>query len=294
MICWEEEKKIKIAVIGGDKREEVMIRCLAEAGHSITVLSDKEYTHPNITSYTDLKKVVKDHPLIIAPMSNTDQKGVVKSTFVESRVQLTEDFFGSLDKKALFFIGIAKPIIKKYLENSSIQYIETAKIDELAILNAIPTAEGAIKIAIEESDITIHDSKIITYGLGKVGLSLAWRLKALGAISYAVTRDRAAIARGKDMGIQMLTYDQLEENLPEMDIVFNTVPAKIINRESIALMKKSAVIIDLASAPGGVDFKAAKEMGIKSVLALGLPGKDAPVTAGKILAEIIPDIINKL
>jgi len=284
---------INIAIIGGDRREEVMIQCLADRGYKLSVLTENHIKHPNITCYTDLKKVVDNKNVVIAPMSSTDKNGVVKSTFISGKVQLTKDFFQLLKKDTLFLIGVAKPKVKKIMENELIKYIEMARLDDLAIMNAIPTAEGAIKIAIEESEKTIFASKILTYGLGKVGLSLAWRLKALGAESYAVTRDKAAFARGKDLGIKMLTYDQVDDYLPVMGVIYNTVPKKIITGESISLMKKDTLIIDLASSPGGVDFKAADQMGIKTIQALGLPGKVAPVTAGKILAEIIPNIINK-
>jgi len=287
------EIKIKIAIIGGDKREEIMIQCLADKGYKLSVLTENQIEHPNVTCYTAVDKVVSNQRVVIAPMSGTDQNGILKSTFIRNKVQLTKEFFRLLTKDTLFLIGIAKPAVKKILEDELIQYIEMACLDDLAIMNAIPTAEGAIKIAIEESGQTIFGSNILTYGLGKVGLSIAWRLKALGAESYAVTRNKAAMARGKDLGIKMLTYNQLEEYLSVMEIIYNTVPKKIITANSISLMQKKTLMIDLASAPGGIDFEAADQMGIKTIQALGLPGKVAPITAGKILAEIIPSIINR-
>lgn len=285
-------RKIKIAVIGGDRREEVMVENLAEKGYKLLVLSDRPLKGPGLFISSDIEKVIKDADIVIAPMTSTDEEGFLKNTFVEERIQLNSEFFNLMKKEALFLIGFVLPDLKKLLEDKGINYIELSRLDELAILNAVPTAEAAIKIAIEETDITIADSNVLVYGLGKTGLSLAWRLKLLGANTYGVTRNKAAIARGKDLGIKMLTYDTLVEHLPEMDILFNTVPALIIDRESIALLKEDALIIDLASAPGGTDFTAAREKGIKAILAPGLPGKTAPVTAGKILAELIPDIIN--
>lgn len=285
-------RKIKIAVIGGDRREEVLVENLAEKGYKLSVLSDRPLKGPGLFISSDIEKVIKDADIVIAPMTSTDEEGFLKNTFVEERIQLNSEFFNLMKKEALFLIGFVLPDLKKLLEDKGINYIELSRLDELAILNAVPTAEAAIKIAIEETDITIADSNVLVCGLGKTGLSLAWRLKLLGANTYGVTRNKAAIARGKDLGIKMLTYDTLAEHLPEMDILFNTVPALIIDRESIALLKEDALIIDLASAPGGTDFTAAREKGIKAILAPGLPGKTAPVTAGKILAELIPDIIN--
>ena len=59
-------------------------------------------------------------------------------------------------------------------------------------------------------------------------------------------------------------------------------------------MAKHTVIIDLASPPGGTDFALATEMGIKTIHALGLPGKVAPVTAGRILAAFYPALLADL
>ncbi len=285
---------IEIGVIGGDKREEVLINILAEKGYKIRVLhTPVDSPSKNIEYYDQLEPVVREADLVLAPMSSTDQNGYLKSTFVDRKIRLDKNFFEELPSDAVFMIGVARPDIQELLYQREIDFIELARLDELAILNAIPTAEGAIKIAIEETPFTIFGSRVLVLGLGKVGLTLAWRLKALGAECYAVTRDRGAMARGKDLGIKMIKYEEIMGYLPEFDILFNTVPAKIIGREYISVLKKNAVIIDLASSPGGTDFRAAEEKGLKAILALGLPGKIAPETGGEILGEVISDLIKK-
>lgn len=270
-----------------------MIPILSKKGFKITILDTSNNTAGNIKYSTSLKEVIGNADIVIAPMSSTDQNGYLKATFDGRKLKLDQGFFELMNKKALFIIGIARTIVKDKLEENEIQYIELARLDEVAILNAIPTAEAAIKIAIEETDFTIHGSTTLVMGLGRIGLPLAWRLKQLGAISLAITRDREAIARGKDLGISMNGYDNLEKILPEVDIVFNTVPARILTKEYINLLKKESLIIDLASTPGGTDFDAAEKRGIKALLALGLPGKYAPKTAGKIIADVIPEIIQE-
>ncbi|MFW6022451.1 MAG: dipicolinate synthase subunit DpsA [Halanaerobiaceae bacterium] len=282
-----------MAVIGGDKREKVLVEKLLDKGYSISVLSDSNFNNDNVKVSVEMKKVVENADVVLASMSSTDEKGFLKSTFIDEKIKLDEDFFELLSQDALFLIGIAVPKIKSIMDDRNIQYIELARLDNLAIMNAIPTAEGAIKIAIEETEITLYNSRIIIYGLGKVGFALAWRLKMLGAEVFAVTRDKTATARGHDLGIKMLTYQELNKKLPDIDIIYNTVPARIIDAEAISLLKKDTIIIDLASSPGGTDFEIANEMGIKAILALGLPGKIAPITAGMLLADIIPDLISE-
>lgn len=290
--CREGEKKIKIAVIGGDRREEVLIKSLAERGFNLSVFSDQTIDQTNIVYDNNLKNVLVDADVVIAPMSSTDKDCYLKSTFVKNKIQINPDFFNKINKKPLFLIGFATEKLKKLLESRSISYIELARLENLAVMNAIPTAEAAIKIGIEEMKRTIHGSRSIVYGLGKVGLTLAWRLRLLGSDTHAVTRNKVAIARGKDLGLKMISYESLSKYLSEMDIVYNTVPAMLIDSDSITLLDKDSVIIDLASYPGGTDFVAAEKKGIKAIHAIGLPGKVAPLTAGKILAEIIPGLIK--
>jgi dipicolinate synthase subunit A len=270
-----------------------LIHILASKGFKIRVLKQAPaQQEPWIIYSEEIDEVIKGAKMIIAPMSGTDEEGFLKSTFVNYRVKLDQAFFEKLSRDTLFMIGIAGNSLKQIMESCSIRYLELARLEEVAILNAIPTAEGAIKLAIEETDYTIFGSKSLVLGLGKVGLTLAWRLRLLGADTYAVTRNRAAIARGRDLGIKMLSYDKLKDRLPEIDMLFNTVPALILDREYLSILKRNAIIIDLASSPGGTDFQAAEEMGIKALLAPGLPGKIAPRTAGEILADIIPELMS--
>lgn len=288
----EEEKTINIAVIGGDKREEVLVKILAEKGFKVTVLAENNLNIPDIFYTDNLAILLHDADIVIAPISGTDENSFLKSTFIKDRLQLNSLFFDLMKKDALFLIGIVTEKLKKLLESRSILFVELTHLNCFAIQNAVPTAEGAIKIAIEETEITIQNSKILVFGLGKIGISLAWRVKLLGADTFAVTRNKDAVARGMDLGIKMLSYDFLKDYLPKVDIIYNTVPSKIITEDFIKLLNKRAVIIDLASYPGGTDFMFARKMGIKAIHALGLPGKIAPITAGKILANTILDLLK--
>ena len=52
-------------------------------------------------------------------------------------------------------------------------------------------------------------------------------------------------------------------------------------------------MIDLASAPGGIDMESAQKYGVQTVWSLSLPGKVAPDTAGKILSQVLADVIQE-
>ena len=59
-------------------------------------------------------------------------------------------------------------------------------------------------------------------------------------------------------------------------------------------VKKDALVIDLASNPGGVDRNAIKEKKIKFIWALSLPGKVAPVTSAEFIKDTLYNIFNEI
>lgn len=162
------------------------------------------------------------------------------------------------------------------------------------IPNAVPTAEGAIEIAITETPFTIHGSKSLVLGYGKIGKILSKDLYALGAQTYVEARKYADLAMIEGHGYEPLPLDNLKDHIHEFDIIFNTIPSLILDDEILTKVKKDALIIDLASKPGGIDFDAAKTYGLKVIWALSLPGKIAPVSSGAIIKDTIMNIIKEL
>ena len=190
--------------------------------------------------------------------------------------------------KALVFIiaPIHYTVNKNQNESTVLSYSFTA--------NAVPTAEGAIELAISETPITIRNSKCLVLGYGKVGKVLAHSLHALGAKTYVAARKYADLAFIESHGCHPLTMQETTTRLGEFDIIFNTVPALILDAEGLSKIPKSTLIIDLSSKPGGVDFEVAKELGLRVIWALSLPGRIAPVTAGIIIKDTITNILREM
>jgi dipicolinate synthase subunit A len=172
-----------------------------------------------------------------------------------------------------------------------IQLVETITLNEITILNSIPSAEGAIQMAMEATTITIHGSKSFVLGLGRTGWTLARMLHGIGAQVTGVARKPSDLARAVEMGFHAVHLSDLEDEIGRAEIIFNTVPHLILDRVMLEKVARDAVIVDLASIPGGTDFEYAQLLGIKALLAPGLPGIVAPKTAGRILAQIYPQLI---
>ncbi len=149
-------------------------------------------------------------------------------------------------------------------------------------------------MAMENTAITIHNSRCLVLGLGRCGTTLTRVLLALGAKVTVASRSGADLARAIALGAEPLALANLKTST-NYDLIFNTIPAMVLPRSYLRLLDSNLVIIDIAASPGGTDFAAAEELGgIRAIHALSLPGRVAPKTAGEILVRTIPRLLEKL
>ena len=175
-----------------------------------------------------------------------------------------------------------------------IPYINKSKVaKDQQVLNSISTAEGAIQIAMEETNHTLHDSNILILGFGRIGKVLAKMLNAIGANVYCEARKNEDLAWIKTYGYNVVKLSNLNENLKNKDIIINTIPSIILNEEKLKLLDKNSLVIDLASKPGGVDYEKVSNIGVKVIWALALPGKVAPYSAAKAIKQTIYNEITE-
>jgi dipicolinate synthase subunit A len=140
---------------------------------------------------------------------------------------------------------------------------------------------------------TINSSKCLITGYGRIGEILAQMLKGLGADVYVSARRKESLAWIKLNGYKPVEHSNLI-NSGDFDIIFNTVPAHVVGKEVLDKQSVDTLIIDLASSPGGIDFDYAKNKNIRTIHALSLPSKCAPVTAANIAARVIYDYISEM
>jgi dipicolinate synthase subunit A len=143
----------------------------------------------------------------------------------------------------------------------------------------------------KNTEHTIHGANIHVIGAGRCGETLAKSLRALGGNVSISSRNPSLVARLFESGISVVKTD--ERTLGEADIIINTIPAMMLGREQLQQVKKEAYIADIATAPGGVDFDCAKELGINAELLPALPGIVAPKTAASYLAQFIKRQISR-
>lgn len=288
--------KLLTAVIGGDARYLELIRQLQGIEHIEIVLVgydklEQGFTGLNQIEFQELR--VEDLDVVILPITGMDEEGRVETVFSDQNIQISEDWFYRLKERAIVFTGITNEHLTELTEKAGIELIPLFDRDDVAIYNSIPTAEGTIMMAIENTDYTIHSSRVIVAGFGRVGNTVASKFAALGAKVSVATKKSSDLARITEMGLNPISLSKLPEYTSECDLLINTIPAMVITKEAIQNLPSSSVIIDLASKPGGTDFAYAKQRGIEAILARSLPSIVAPRTAGKILADVMIQILTK-
>lgn len=280
---------IKIAFLGGDARMVEVIRYLEDWDASIVLFGFDHFSPKG----ADVRKLefteshLAEADVVIFPVAGMNDNGEVDAHYADAPLVLSDEHFASLKKSALIFTGIAREYFSSVVRKYGLSMLQLMELDEVAIANSIPTAEGAMALAMEHTEITIHGSRSVVLGLGRCGLTLARMLAGIGAKVCVCAREPGNLARAEEMGFRAYPMTQLEYALADADIIFNTIPAKVLTADVLTQISRQTVIIDIASAPGGVDYRYAEKHGIKAILAPSLPGVVAPVTAGRILAQSI-------
>jgi dipicolinate synthase subunit A len=283
----------QVAFIGGDARQLEVIQRLTELDASVTLIGfDNLKQTYNGAVHAELREdAFVDVDAVLLPAVGTDDNGIVDGVFTSKELRLTESHIAQLPKHAKVYTGMAKPYLKNLCKSHDIAVVELFQRDDVAIYNSIPTAEGALMLAIQNTDITIHGSVAVVLGFGRTGITMARTLQGLGAKVLVGVRRDEHFARAYEMGFQPFHTSALQQHVGKTDLLFNTVPSLLVTSQVIAAMPPKAVIIDLASKPGGTDFRFAEKRGVKAMLAPGLPGIVAPKTAGRIIASVVSQLI---
>lgn len=224
---------------------------------------------------------------VILPVLPPDGKGKLTAPLYSHSLYVS-DISPYIAENALIFTGTDKAKTAEiFPENEIIAYMQS---EELALRNAIPTAEGAVMLALENLPVTLNGLPILIVGLGRIGTALANILKGFGADVTVAVRNGKGVAKAEICGIKSVCTDKITGDFP---LIFNTVPNLIFTADLLAKFPDNSLFIELASKPYGIDMTSAEKLGKKVILAQGLPGKTAPVTAGKALATVIVRTIDE-
>ncbi|MDD4163909.1 MAG: dipicolinate synthase subunit DpsA [Eubacteriales bacterium] len=277
---------VKISIIGGDLRQLVAARMFSENGIETAVHGFDLYCgdFSAVTKCRTPADCIHGSSAVILPLPCSVDDENVNTPLHDEKIPLSEIFCHVSDEQILCggMINFCRPNSYDYYER-----------EELKILNAIPTAEGAIAIALDKMPITLHGAKAVILGYGRIGKALAERLKGLGCHVTVCARKDSDLALCESSSYRAVHMRLLSEVVSDANVIFNTVPAVILNESILDCVDFRTLIIDLAGKPGGIDFSAAEKCGLNVIQALSLPGKVAPETAGSIIYKTVNIILKQ-
>lgn len=285
-------------VIGGDLRQLYCAKAISNDGYSVCISCFEECRFSLPFEMLDFKTAIKKSEIVILPLPITKNGTTLNAPFSKNSITL-DDSFAKICSGKYVFCGMNENLLStSSLWNSSMVF-DYSKREEFAVMNAVPTSEGAIECAMHEYDGTINGSNCLVIGYGRIGKVLSDMLGGLGAKVSVSARKKSDIAYIQAKGFKALKTNELSfmpQGHTAFDLIFNTVPFMILDSHTLARIApggSDTIIIDLASLPGGVDLEACERMGLKAMRALSLPGRVAPKAAGEIIKNAVYNITEE-
>ena len=286
--------ELNIWVMGGDLRQAKLAQLLAEDGHTVHTyaLGEPQEPTPGLTAEVSPRYIDKAD-CVVLPLAVSNGEGLLNAPLALSEHPLAP-ILDRLSPRQFLCGGLVGGEAEELARKRGLTIHDYFAREELAVANAVPTAEGAIQLAMEHMPITIHGAKVLVVGFGRVGRLTAQRFQALGARVSVAARRYDQLAWAQAMGYGGEHLGQLKDWLCGYDLIVNTVPAQVLGQGELEAVKPDCLILDLASKPGGVDLSAAGELGLTVIWALSLPGKVAPSTAGAAIKSTIYNMLREI
>ena len=278
-------------IVGGDKRQIALAESIAADGYTVYAYGF-DMSNPikgvKMASLSDISLICDN---IILPIPVTADGKNLNAPYC-SKDTILDDHFDGLMKNKTVYGGMMGKLYQTSEVWDGIDTYDYFVREEFAIKNAVPTAEGAIEIAVREYPGALNGAKCLVVGYGRIGKVLSWMLRGIGADVTVSARKQSDLAWIQVFGYRSVHTDKICEE-EKYDVIFNTVPAMVFTRKILSRLPANSLIIDLASSPGGVDCDAAEKLGITIVKALSLPGKVAPKEAGEIIKNTIYNMMEE-
>lgn len=272
-------------ILGGDSRQVCLNRLLSQSGASTCFYYDRP------SSPFSLREAMEDSHIILCPVPFTKDG---KTIFSENSLPGLEiqTFTACLKNTHILFGGNIPSAVRERCDLLSIPCHDFMKMEDVAWKNAVATAEGAVAKAISLSPVNLYRSRCLVTGYGRCAAILADRLKGMGARVTVAGRNASRLVPAHCMGYDTCLLKELGAVIGESDFIFNTIPSLVLDAALANQVQENAAVIDIASAPGGVDFQALECRNIRARLCPGLPGRYSPLSSALILYEAVMEHIR--
>lgn len=280
-------EKLRYLILGGDERNFYLYKLLKDEGADVQ-MTGFDHERENLT---EVSAAVAAAEIIMAPIPFSKGQ-IVNTPFHQAEIPMKE-IFSAAHPNQIMIGGRFSHDALQFAKEAGVQAFDILEQEEMAVLNAIPTAEGAVQIAMENTKITIHDSHILVMGFGRIGKILSKILLGIGAKVSVSARKGDDLAFIRAFGCRAVSYEKLPDILGQMDIIINTVPNVILDKSKLGLLRPDVLVIELASKPFGIDAVESRKAGVNVLFAPSLPGKAAPLTAARYIRQTMENILRE-
>lgn len=281
-------ERYDIALLGGDARIAYMVPYLLEKGYKVICYGIEFISRDDkdsvIYAKTWNEAVEQTHCIVGGIPLFKGEKVVSKPDLPEME---SSDLYKCLKKNQIIFGGVIPKSFLEMCKERGVRCYDFMKDEPLTVFNTIATAEGAILEALKNQKTNIHGSESLVLGYGRCGRVLAEKLKGMGAKVTVCSRCEQETACADTFGMDTFSLADLEGKIHVYEYIYNTIPAVLIEKNILTQMRHDALVIDIASGLGGVDYISAEKLGISALHCLGLPGKYAPKISAKRLADFV-------
>jgi dipicolinate synthase subunit A len=275
-------KNLVIAVVAGDRREQEIARLAAATGAEVRAFGFPwpEGGIPNVRLAPDAKSALAGAHIALFPIPGIAEDGALFAPQCPVRIVPDREMLSGMRKPAHIILGQADSNLKALGAALGVTLHEYEHDVDLMFLRGPAIVEGLLKVMIENTDITLHKSRVCVVGQGTIGSLVTRYMVALGAHTHVAARNKVQRAAAYAAGAESHTLEELESLAPRLDAIVSTVPARVVGHAVIEKLPQHALIVDLAAPPGGVDREAARALNRKFVWARGM-GTRAPITVGR-------------
>lgn len=199
------------------------------------------------------------------------------------------EFTGFAVNSTVFFFSLSDKTLD-LLAHKNCKVVNITDNERFTCINSKLTAEGALYYAMQKSDLSLKERKVLIIGFGHLGKALLTTFLPHCPHLCVASRRELTRCETRLMGAESCSILSLHDHLHKFDLIINTVPAEIFDRHT--QINKNTIILELASKVYPFDYEELKRQNIDFEILKSLPSKTFPVSAANALLDVvIPDFV---
>lgn len=165
--------------------------------------------------------------------------------------------------------------------------------ESFLLKNSRLTAQVTLRLILENTGKDLCDLNSAVLGYGRCGKAICKALSANGISTAVVTRKSPEAVLDENKNAEAVNINKFVEKIADFDIIINTVPYNILDKETMKKLSKRNLYIEIASKPYGFNINEIDKYIFRYILAESLPGRFTPTSAGANIADTVIEIMKE-